>query len=94
MCASLAKEGNTMISGRGTTAIRELPVDAEVFTSDGDRIGKIREVGSGSFKVDAAMRPDYWLPTDTVASTTGNRVTLSFHKDRLGEYKSDKPAYA
>jgi len=82
-----------MINERGTTAIRDLPVDAEVFTTDGDKIGTIREVGSGSFKVNAAMQPDYWLPTTTVASTTGNRVTLSFHKDRLGEYKSDKPLY-
>ena len=83
-----------MINERGTTAIRDLPVDAEVFTSDGDRIGKIKEVGGGSFKVDATMQPDYWLPTDTVASTSGNRVTLSFHKDRLGEYKSSEPRYA
>jgi hypothetical protein len=79
---------------RGTTGSQDLQTGAEVFTTDGDKIGEINEVRQGSFKVNAAMQPDYWLSIHTVATAAGNRVTLSFHKDRLGEYKSSEPLAA
>ena len=83
-----------MINETGTMGYANVPSGAEVFTSDGDKIGEVNEVRGGSFKVNAAMQPDYWLSISTVASTLGNRVTLSFHKDRLGDYKSDEPLAA
>ena len=83
-----------MINERGASGLYDFPTGAEVFTSDGDKIGEVREVRGSSFKVNAAMQPDYWLPTGTVATTSGNRVTLTFHKDRLGDYKSDEPLAA
>ena len=79
---------------RRTTGFQDLPAGAEVYTSDGDKIGEVKEVRQGSFKVNAAMQPDYWLPIHTAASAAGNRVTLSFDKDRLGDYKSDEPLAA
>jgi len=39
--------------------------------------------------VDAPMRPDYWLGTDTVASSAGGAVQLNLTKDRLGEAKEE-----
>jgi hypothetical protein len=54
----------------------------------------VREVRGRSFKVNAAMDPDYWLPIHCVSSVTGNRVFLSFPKDRLGDYKTDEPLAA
>jgi Uncharacterized protein conserved in bacteria (DUF2171) len=83
-----------MIDERGTTDFQNVPVGAEVFTADGERLGEIKEVRQGSFKVNAAMQPDYWLPVHSIASTTGNRVTLSFGNDRLGDYKSNEPLAA
>ena len=83
-----------MIDQTGTADFRDLPTGAEVHTADGDKIGEVREFRQGSFKVSAAMQPDYWLPTRTVASILGDRVTLNFDKDRLGDYKSDQPLAA
>jgi len=86
--------GIAMINEPGTTGYSNVPTDADVFTSEGDKIGQVKEVRGSSFKVNAAMQPDYWLPTSTVASSSGNRVTLTFDKDRLGDYKSDEPLAA
>ena len=83
-----------MINERGSSSVYDFPDGTEVFTSDGDKLGEVREVRGGSFKVNAAMQPDYWLPTSAIASSAGNRVTLSFTKDRLGDYKSDAPLAA
>jgi hypothetical protein len=78
----------------GTGLTNDLPVGAEIFTSDGDKIGEVKEVQGSYFKVNAAMQPDYWLPISSVASTTGGRVMLSFHKDHLGDYKTAEPRVA
>jgi hypothetical protein len=83
-----------MMNERGTTDFQDLRVGAEVYTSDGDKIGEVREVQQGSFKVNAAMQPDYWLSIHTVASTDGNRVTLGFDKNGIGDYKSSEPLAA
>lgn len=64
-------------------------VGAEVLTADGDKLGTVKEVSGSCFKVDAPMRPDYWLGTDTVASSTGGVVRLTLAKDGLGEAKKD-----
>jgi hypothetical protein len=61
------------------------------LTSDGNELGKVKEVTGTCFKVDAAMQPDYWLGTDTVASSTGTEVRLSIPKDRIGDLKLDGP---
>ena len=71
-----------------------VPIGYEVCTSDGDQIGTVKEIQGRYFKVNAAMQPDYWLPMSSVATTTGNRVMLSFHKDHLGDYKKDEPRAA
>ncbi len=83
-----------MMDERGATGFQDTPVGAEVFTSDGDRIGTVKESQQGSFKIDAAMQPDYWLPASTVASTAVNRITLSFPNDQLVNYKNDEPLVA
>jgi hypothetical protein len=62
---------------------------AEVLTADGDKLGTVKEVSGSCFKVDAPMRPDYWLGTDTVASSTGGTVRLNLNKDHLGEAKAE-----
>lgn len=72
----------------------DLAIGSEIFTSDGDKIGEVAEVRGNFLKVNAAMQPDYWLPTSTVSSSSAGRVMLSFHKDHLGDYKTPEPRAA
>jgi hypothetical protein len=68
-------------------------VGAEVYTADGDKLGTVKEVAGGCFKVDARMQPDYWLASDCIASGTMGDVRLTFDKDRLGDAKVDGPGH-
>lgn len=63
----------------------------EVYTTDGDRLGTVKEVQGAYFKVDAPMKPDYWLAADCVRGGMGGRVDLAFPKHDLGKYKRDMP---
>jgi len=82
-----------MINERGTD-FQDIHMGAEVFTSDGDRLGEVGDIRGAGFKVNAAMQPDYWLPTSSVTSTTATRVTLSFRRDDLRDYRMDEPLVA
>ena len=76
----------TMNAGAGTPV-----VGAPVCTMDGDTLGKVKEIRGRYFKVDAPMQPDYWLTTDTITSSSGQAVMLTFPKDRLGDFKMGEP---
>ena len=52
----------------GASGFHVISVGSEVFTTDGERLGDVEEVRVGSFKVDAALQPDYWLSSNTIAS--------------------------
>ena len=69
-------------------------IGGEVFTSDGERLGKVWDVQEASFKVDAPFQPDYWLPFNTVESADAERIILNFPKDELDHYKSRDPLVA
>lgn len=72
----------------------DVTIGVEVFTTDGDRLGMASEVQGRYFKVDAPMQPDYWLDFDTIANRMGDRITLMFHHDRLGDYQLRDPRAA
>jgi hypothetical protein len=78
----------------GTTGSHHLPIDADIITTDGDKIGNVKEVRGSFFKVNAAGQPDYWLPVTCVASSAGTAVMLNFHKDHLGDFKTNEPLAA
>jgi hypothetical protein len=59
-----------------------------VHTIDGTRIGEVKEVSETSFKVDAPMRPDYWVRRDAVQAFSIERVTLTVDKDHLDDAKA------
>ena len=69
----------------------DVTVGAEVITSDGDRIGEVKELQGSYFKVAADMQPDYWLDQDAISEVNGTRVVLAFDKDHLGDFKYDSP---
>lgn len=72
--------------------ISDIKPGLPVYTADGDQIGEVKEVRGESFKIDAPMRPDYWLRRDCVLSFSIERVTLSCGKDKLDDYKVAAPA--
>ena len=37
-------------------------------------------------KIDAALRPDFWLPRERVLSFTNERVTMDFDQADLGRH--------
>ena len=74
-----------MVQDRGTA----VTVGQDVYTRDGEHLGKVKEVRGDRFKIDASMQPDYWLPASTAGQPLGNDLTVTFTKDELGEYKAD-----
>jgi hypothetical protein len=60
---------------------------AEVYTSDGHKLGTIKEIAIGYFKVDVHLHGDYWLQRQFVTSNEGSKVTMSFTKDQAKDYE-------
>ena len=71
--------------------MRDIPLGCSVYTSDGDKLGTVKEVQNGAFKVDAHMQPDYWLSSACVTASMADRVTMAFDKDHLGDFKAGSP---
>jgi hypothetical protein len=74
-----------------TDPVRDLAPGLAVFTLDGEKIGSVKEVTADAFKVDAPLRPDYWLPRDRVLSFTNERVTLDFNESDLDRHRAAEP---
>ena len=66
-------------------------VGTRVMTADGKDLGTVKEVSGACFKVDVPMRPDYWLASDCIASSSGGQVRLSVTKDHLDTAKVEGP---
>jgi hypothetical protein len=77
-----------------TTFTHDVPIDADVFTRDHDKLGTVKEIRNGCFKVDVPMQPDYWLPLSCVSTMTGTEVVLTFTKDHLDDSKLSSPIAA
>jgi hypothetical protein len=69
----------------------DAPVGGEIFSSDGERLGKIWDVEDAAFQVDCADQADYWLPFNTVESADTGRIVLTFPKRDLDHYKRTAP---
>jgi len=63
----------------------QLQVGWPIYTEDGEKIGEVKDVRGRYFNVNATREFDYWLAMDSIASTAGGRVTMSFRKDDLGD---------
>ena len=72
-------------------AVHTPTIGSEVHTSDGDKIGAVKEIRGDFFKVEASMQPDYWLDTSTIMNVIGTDVRLAFAKEHLGDYKRMDP---
>src|SRR5262249_55920687 len=83
------EERIAMTMDRGAAV--QLETSQHIYTRDGDHLGKVKELRGRFFKGDAPMQPDYWLPIDAVAESSGDKVTLASEKHQLGDYKVKKP---
>lgn len=74
------------MSPAGLPRMYPLAEGRPVFTRDGFRIGKVSELKPPFMKVRDAGRPDYWLPTWAIYSTSALVVMMSFRCDDLANF--------
>lgn len=65
--------------------------EAQVTTSDGVQLGRVKRVEGNAFLIDAPKQFDYWLEVSLVDSSTPEQVTLTFAEAELSGYKMDRP---
>jgi hypothetical protein len=60
-----------------------------VFSSDGEKLGKVKDIGAGFLKVQTPLlQRDYWLAAELVrAALPGDSVTLGVDKANLDGHK-------
>ncbi len=71
-------------------------VGAPVIAQDGAKIGKVKEIRQGAFKVETGfLQSDFWLTGDAIESAVPDEaVTLAVPKNDLDPYKVDEPKAA
>lgn len=70
----------------------EIKRGAEVFASDSAPLGRVNETRPEHFQVDPAESGGaFWLRRSDVASTTEERVIVTFVRDELDEHKGSDP---
>ena len=67
-------------------------IGCPVYTSDGDKLGTVKDLAGDTFKLDVSGQPDYWLRSTDVLNAAVDRITMRFNKDHLGDYKTEQPA--
>jgi hypothetical protein len=69
-------------------------VGDEVFSRDGERLGRVKELAAEHFKVDAPRASDYWLARATISSPPdggAGRLCLTFNKEQIEDFKLEGP---
>jgi hypothetical protein len=65
-----------------------------VKTADGAELGHVKELGPASFKIDAPLSLDYWLPYEAVVrhgAPEDEEAVTTFMKDELPDHVVDSP---
>jgi hypothetical protein len=85
-----------MIEREEPAPILRVTVGATVYSSDDEKLGKVKEVRGGCFKVEAGLlQRDYWLSGDAVESAVPDEsVFLSAAKSEIDSFKVDAPSEA
>jgi len=66
----------------------DIHINTPVFAHDGVQIGQVKEVTPNAIKVDAPLRPDYWIERTHVVSFTSERVTVDFESSLIDRFAS------
>jgi hypothetical protein len=64
-----------------------------VLASDGARLGKVKEVSSSCFKVNAPKRKDFWLANDSIANKEDGFLLLRYSSDNLDQARIEGPEH-
>ena len=78
------------------TPLLRVTVGAPVYARDGAKIGKVKEIRQGAFKVERGLlQPDFWLRGEAVESAVPEEaVTLVAEKDQVDDFKVEDPSKA
>jgi hypothetical protein len=63
----------------------------DVFTADGFPVGSVGEIAGAFMRIDAHLRPDFWLRLDDATNVEGRSVTLAYPKEALPQHKHPSP---
>ena len=66
-----------------------LPVGLPVYSSDGRRLGRVKEAHERCFRIDVRFAFDYWVSMRAVAAVRRGRILLSVEKGQVEEYLVD-----
>jgi hypothetical protein len=70
----------------------EPDVGFDVFTDDGMPVGAVSEISDGFMRIDAHLRPDFWLRLDDATNVEGRAITLAYPREALPQHKHSGPA--
>jgi len=72
------------------TAIQE---GDNLWTTDGENLGRVSEVLDDYFRVAAPLSLDYWLARDCITKRTHDQVVVGFRRAELKEHRqADLPS--
>lgn len=74
-----------------SVAMHHPTIGHDVYTRDGEHLGTVKAILGDSFKVDVPMHLDYWLASECISGTLGNRIDVVFPKHDLEMYKREIP---
>ena len=76
--------------------ILRVTVGTPVYTQDGSKVGKVKEVRGQAFKVETGLfSKDYWLSGESVAAASPDvAVTLAVDKGQVDRSKIEEPQAA
>jgi hypothetical protein len=71
--------------------MREISLGRLVYTSDGDKLGRVKNLRLDGFKVSFFGHREYWLPMKCVESAGDKGLQLSIEKGDLDRFKTSTP---
>jgi hypothetical protein len=74
-----------------TDPAADIHVGIPVYSPGGRLLGEVKEVTPQAVKIDAPLRPDYWIERGHVLSFTADRVTVDFEGNLLDRVTSNIP---
>jgi hypothetical protein len=69
----------------------EAAIGFDVFTVDGLPVGRVGEIAGDFMRIDAHLRPDFWLRLDDATNVEARSVTLAYPKDALAQHMHSSP---
>jgi hypothetical protein len=83
-----------MIQREEPAPILRVTAGSTVYSSDDEKLGKVKEVRGGRFKVETGLlQRDYWLSGDAVESADPDQsVFLTVAKSDIDQHKVDAPS--